>query len=84
MEKQELKKNILDLMYNHESSKANAFLVFITTGLLVFLGNFILLKSYIFIIGLFITIFTVILSILFYVRSSRRMRYILRGIEAIQ
>ncbi|HIH25531.1 hypothetical protein J4476_00280 [Candidatus Woesearchaeota archaeon] len=81
MEKIELKKNVLDLEYNHESHKSGIFLALTTTGILGFFGNILLLKNSLFIIGLFVTLFVILLSVVAYYKCSKRMKLILYQIE---
>ncbi|MBS3174373.1 hypothetical protein J4440_00660 [Candidatus Woesearchaeota archaeon] len=83
MDKQEIKKNKLDLQYQHESQKANTFLILITTGSLGFIGTFIWLKKNYFITGLIITAFLIFIGNIAYKFSLKRMKEILTEIENI-
>ena len=83
MEKVELYKNVLDLKYNSELQKANAFLALLTTGVLGLIGNFILLKGIYFIVGVMIALFIVSLGLLAYFRVSKRMEKILSEIKSL-
>ena len=85
MDKQELKKNKLDLEYHSESQKMNVILILLTTGLLSFLASFIWLlnKSY-FIYGALLTVFISLISYIFYLRTTKRMNLILFRIENLQ
>ena len=83
-DKQQLRKNKLDLEYHGESQKANAYLILITTGVLAFIGTFIwITEDPFFYLGFFITVFISLLGFWFYRRSIKRMKYILREIENI-
>lgn len=80
MDKQELKKNKLDLEYHSENQKANAFLAFITSGILSFISTFIWFKDY-FLIGFAIASIIMVVGILFYKKTLKRMKGILNKIE---
>jgi len=84
MDRQELKKNKLDLEYHHESQKANTFLILLTTGILGFLGSIILLDKIYFIFGFIAAILVAVLAGTAYRKSSRRMNKILYEIENLQ
>lgn len=82
IDKTEAKKNRLDLEFHAESQKSNAFLIFITTGILTFIGTFIWFKdSSSFIYGIVITLLIFIFSAIFYYRTISRMKEILSEIE---
>ncbi len=84
MEKRDLRKNRLDLEYQGEAQKANAFLILLTTGMLAFVGTFIWQKTtsalY---IGIIITIMFSLMGWKLYQKSMRRMKEILNEIENI-
>lgn len=85
MDKSQLYKNCLDLEFHGESQKANAFLILLTTGILGFLGTFLWLKEkQLFLIGILIASIVVALGILFYTKSSRRMKEIIGEIKEIE
>ena len=82
MDKQEIRKNKLDLEYHSESQKMNAILVLITTGILGFIGSFIwLLNKDYFIYGIMLTLSILIISYVFYRKVCKRMNFILNQIE---
>lgn len=84
MDKKQLKKNRLDLEYHGESQKANAFLILLTTGILGFFGTFIwLMDNELIYYGIATTLVIMISGLLFYRKSSNRMREILDEIEEI-
>lgn len=84
MDKQQLRKNRLDLEYHGEAQKANAFLILLTTGILAFLGTFVWLNdSTLFGYGLMITAFVAAAGIILYLKSTTRMEEILNEIERI-
>lgn len=81
-DRRKLKKNRLDLEFQGEAQKANAFLILLTTGILAFLGTFIWLRdSRSFYLGIIITAIASITGWLFYNKSSKRMKEILDEIE---
>ncbi len=84
MEKQELKKNRLDLEYHHESQKANTFLILLTSGTIGFIGTFIWLNNSFFMTGAVITLLVTAIGFIAYILSLNRMREILSEIENIQ
>lgn len=84
MDRQELKKNRLDLEFHSESQKANAVLILLTTGVLGFIGNFVFLKGTSFILGIYVISFISSFGAYFYYRISRRMKTILNKIESLQ
>ena len=84
MDKEQLKKNRLDLEYHGESQKANAFLILLTTGILAFLGTFIWLNdNNAFYLGIPIALIVSFIGALFYRKSSKRMGEILNEIENV-
>lgn len=84
MNKQQLKKNRMDLEFHGEAQKANAFLILLTTGLLGFVGTFIWLSNTdSFYLGLALTLIFSLIGGFFYMKSSRRMNDILKEIESM-
>lgn len=83
MDKIGLRKNRLDLEYNGETQKANAFLILLTTGVLSFIGTFIWLKENK-LYGIIITALIIVIGSLFYWRSYRRMKEILYEVENVK
>ena len=82
MDKQELKKNKLDLEYSSESQKMNSILVLLTTGVLGFVGSFIwLLNKNYFVYGIVLTFSILVVSYIFYKKVCKRMNSILIQIE---
>ncbi len=85
MDKLQLQKNRLDLEYHGESQKANAFLILLTTGILGFLGTFLwLTERQLFLAGMMVTFIVIMVGILRYTKSSRRMKEILEEIGNIE
>lgn len=85
MVEKSLKKNRLDLEFHGEAQKANAFLILLTTGSLSFIGTFIWLsKSKFLYFGIITAISILIISIFFYLKSSKRMKTILNEIENLK
>lgn len=85
MDKSELIKNRLDLECGIESQKLNAFLIFLTTGVLGFMGTFIFVdNTNLFVIGLLFTFSLFFTGVFLYKRSSRRIKEILKKIDNLE
>lgn len=82
MDKQQLIKNKLDLEYHGEAQKANAFLILLTTGILGFVSSFIWLKENK-LVGITITSIILFFGLVFYIKSTKRMKKILEEILVI-
>ena len=82
MNEQELKKNKLDLEYNHELQKANVFLILITTGVLGFIGTFVWIRKYL-LFGFVLAGLIMIIGISLYLKTVSKMKQILFQIENI-
>ncbi len=84
MDKQQLRKNRLDLEYHGEAQKANAFLILVTTGILAFIGTFLwLTENKLFYVGIAITFIVSFMGGKLYRKSSKRMGEILNEIENV-
>lgn len=85
MEKQQLRKNRLDLEFHGEAQKTNAYLILLTTGILGFAGTFIWLKdAKFFYLGIVMMLLVSGLGVSFYQKSSQRMKEILDEIEQLE
>ncbi len=85
MEKLQLRKNRLDLEYQGEAQKTNAYLILLTTGILGFAGTFVWLRDEkFFYLGTVVMLFVLGLGALLYRKSSRRMKEILDEIEQLE
>lgn len=85
MNRQELKKNRLDLEYHGEAQKRNAFLILLTTGLVGFIGTFIWLRdTNLFLIGVAIALAIFGFGYVLYINTSRKMKEILEAVENIR
>ena len=80
MNKKQLQKNVLDLRYQFESQKINAILIICSVGILAFIGTFIWYRERLY-FGIAISIIVILVSILFYAKTKRKMSKILEDIE---
>jgi len=82
MDKKHIKKNKLDLEYNKHLQILNAVFIFLTTGILGFVGSFIFLeeKDKLF-LGISISIFILILGYEFYKKINKKLESILSEIS---
>ena len=80
MNKKQLQKNVLDLRYHFESQKINAILIICSVGILAFIGTFIWYRERLY-VGIAISIIVILVSILFYAKTKRKMSKILEDIE---
>jgi hypothetical protein len=83
MKVEEYRKNILDLRYQEQLQKLNAILVFISVGILGFVGSFVWQYESL-AAGLLISIIVMVLGFILYRRTKDRMEGILSEIEAIK
>lgn len=81
MEKQELKKNRLDMEYKFEAQKANIYLTLGTITSLGFVGIMVAQKMLVF--GMTLSSSVIFYAYLMYRQSKSRMDYILSQIEGL-
>lgn len=83
MDKKQIKKNKLDLEYHKYIQILNAVLIFLTTGLLGFIGSFIFLleeKNKLF-LGVAISVFILIIGYVTYRKTNKKLKEISREME---
>ncbi len=85
MDSKQIKKNRLDLEYNKHLQILNAVFIFLTTGLLGFLGSFIFLledKNKL-LLGTGISVIVIIIGIIIYKKTNKKLEEVLEKIEKI-
>jgi len=83
MKAEDFRKNVLDLRYQEQLQKLNAVLVFISVGILGFVGSFVWQYESL-AAGVLISIIVMSLGFILYRRTKHRMDGILSEIEAIE
>lgn len=80
----QLKKNKLDLEYHKNTQILNAVFIFLTTGILGFMGSFIFLgERNKLLLGMGISSIIIILGFFIYKKINKKLEYILKEIEKI-
>jgi len=84
MNEKQIKKNKLDLEYNKYTQILNAVFIFLTTGILGFIGSFIFIENRdkLF-LGIGISVFVLIIGYVIYKRTDNKLRSIIREVEKI-
>lgn len=85
IDKKEIKKNKLDLEYHKNTQILNAVLIFLTTGLLGFIGSFVFLleeKNKLF-LGISLSVFILIVGYVIYRKTNKKLEEILEEVERI-
>jgi len=83
MDKVDFKKNILDLRYQEQLQQLNAVLIFISVGVLGFVGSFIWQPDYL-ALGFVLSVIIVSIGYLLYQKTKNRMNEIISEIEKIK
>jgi len=83
MDTEYFRKNVLDLRYQEQLQKLNAVLVFISVGVLSFVGTFVW-KFELLGVGVFISVAIIVIGYTLYKITKDRMNGILSEIESIK
>lgn len=80
----QIKKNKLDLEYHKYTQILNAVFIFLTTGILGFIGSFIFLgETNKLLLGIVISAIIIIIGFLIYRKVNKKLEEILREVEKI-